>query len=304
MNVFHNHVGINLTNSKIQLVEISFAGDEFIVENIDEEYLSEFLDFNEKETKLISVIQNAYNEILIRKPVECKYASFTLPRRLFSITELPLENTLKDSDLLEHLQWEYSLLYPYNDVKDYKFQFYRIDGINPNNVIVGALNKKFIKILTDFCVRNNFEFKYVDTPHFAADNILKTEPDFTAGKNILSLFISEGDITLNIYGDSKLIGYHKVFPKHAGDIIPKLIEILQSSRTIAVNTNSISRIFVSGDDVSETLIENIKKNLEIEVAQLNPFDKINFSKDLLESRMQISKQHSFISAAGIAFRIV
>jgi len=262
MNVFHNHIGVNLTNSKLQLVEIAFAGNEFIVATIDETYFTEFLDFNEKETRINALLQNAFNDMLIRKPLNSKYISFTLPQNLFFIAELPLENTLMDSDLMEHLQWEFSLLFPYNDIKDFHFQFHRIDSAVPGRVVVGGLHKKFMKILSDFSSRNNLVLKYVDTPHFASDNILKIDADYSSGKKIVSLFISEGSVTLNVYSNEKFLGFHKLFPKNAGEIIPKLIEVLHDSIVTDGDFNSISKLFIAGEDVTDTFIDSLKKNLD------------------------------------------
>ncbi|RJP70997.1 MAG: hypothetical protein C4539_05630 [Ignavibacteriales bacterium] len=304
MNVFHNHIGINLTNSRMQLVEVAFAGEDFIVSNIDEAYFNESLDFNEKETKISSLLQNAFNDILIRKPLTGKHVSFTLPQNLFFIAELPLENTLLDADLMEHLQWEFSLLFPYNDIKDFHFQFHRIDSVTPGRVVVGGLHKKFMKISSDFCSRNELTLMYIDTPHFASDNILKTDTDFSSGKKIISLFVSDGSVTLNVYQDEKYIEFHKLFPKNAGEIIPKLIEVIKDSIAVGGDIGSISKLYVAGDDITEIFMENLKKNIRIEIERHNPFDKIKIDSSLLESNMQFSKQYSFISAAGIAFRIV
>ncbi len=304
MNIFHNHTGINITNSKMQLVEVAFAGEEFVVSNIDETYFNEFLDFNDKETRISSLLQSAFNDLIIKKPLESKHVSFTLPQRIFFIAELPLENTLMDADLMEHLQWEFSLLFPYNDIKDFHFQFHRIDSVIPGRVVVGGLHKKFMKILSDFCLKNELTLKYIDTPHFASDNIIKIDADFSSGKKIISLFISDGSVTLNVYKDDKFIGFHKLFTKNAGEIMPKLIEIIKDYIAVEGELNSISKLYVAGEDVTEIFLENLTKNLRLDIERPNPFNKIRIDAQLLESDMQFSKQYSFISAAGIAFRFV
>jgi Tfp pilus assembly PilM family ATPase len=288
----------------MQLVEVVFAGEEFIVSNIDEAYFNESLDFDEKETHISSLLQNAFNDVIIKKPLSGKHVSFTLPQKLFFIAELPLENTLLDADLMEHLQWEFSLLFPYNDIKDFHFQFHRIDSDVPGRVVVGGLHKKFMKIISDFCSRNELTLKYIDTPHFASDNILKAVNDLSSGKKIISLFISDGSVTLNVYRNEKFVEFHKLFPKNAGEIIPKLIEVMKDSIAEEGDSGSISRLYVAGEDVSEVFIANLRKNIKVEIERLNPFDKIKIDSSLLVSDMQFSKQSSFISAAGIAFRIV
>ncbi len=52
MSLSFNNVGININETKIQVVELNNNGDEFRVENIDEEYFPELLNFDDKEGKI------------------------------------------------------------------------------------------------------------------------------------------------------------------------------------------------------------------------------------------------------------
>ena len=95
MTGFENHVGITITNSKIQLVEIIFNNNRFYLNNVDEAYFNEPVNFDDdKETKISSRIQGAFNEILIKKPLESKSVSFALPFELFNSLQVPYDNTL------------------------------------------------------------------------------------------------------------------------------------------------------------------------------------------------------------------
>ena len=71
MNAFENHAGFNISSSRLQMVEVNFKSDQFHLENVDEVYFNEPLDFtHDKETKINSLLQSAYNELLIRKALK------------------------------------------------------------------------------------------------------------------------------------------------------------------------------------------------------------------------------------------
>jgi Tfp pilus assembly PilM family ATPase len=98
---YGNHAGFNITSSKIQLVEINYKESGYILQNIDEVYFDERLKLSEdKETKVLSVLQAAFNEILLRNQLKSKTASFTLPPEIFYNIQIPYDNTLLSQDLM------------------------------------------------------------------------------------------------------------------------------------------------------------------------------------------------------------
>ena len=153
MAVFENHAGITITNSKLQVVEVVRKNDRFILENIDEAYYNETLNFNtDKETKISALIQGALNELLIKKTLTAYSISFTLPFEFLYMMQIPYEQTLLYNDLIEEFRWELSVLYPYVDANDLIIQFFDIDknefsGIN--SVFVLSTPRKYLKMLND-----------------------------------------------------------------------------------------------------------------------------------------------------------
>jgi len=105
MSFFYNHCGISISESKLQLVEVKYSDNNFIIENVEEEYFNEFLDFNFKETKFISILQSAFNNIIFRKPINAEYISFSLPLELFYINKIPIESTYSPKEQIEYYKW-------------------------------------------------------------------------------------------------------------------------------------------------------------------------------------------------------
>ena len=131
MTGFENHAGFTITDSKLQVVEVVYNGYQFILENVDEAYFNEQINFEkDKETKISALLQGAFNEIQIKKLLKSTSVSFTLPFDLFYIMQIPYDNTFLHQDLIEEFRWEFSVLYPHIKVDDLVIQYMEIDKNN------------------------------------------------------------------------------------------------------------------------------------------------------------------------------
>ena len=83
MSTLTNQTGLSITEDKVQLVEIISKENTFYLENVDEEYFEESLFENTKESKFIHILQNAFNEIILRKPLTSGKISITIPPSFF-----------------------------------------------------------------------------------------------------------------------------------------------------------------------------------------------------------------------------
>ena len=64
---FENHIGFNISSSKLQVVEVNYVGDQFKLVNVDETYFNDQIDFeNDRETKISALLQGAFDELLIK----------------------------------------------------------------------------------------------------------------------------------------------------------------------------------------------------------------------------------------------
>jgi len=145
-----DHTGFTLTSSKIQFVEVGFKNEKFILQNIDEVYFDERLNLTEdKETKITSVLQTAFNELLIKNRTSASTASFTLPVEMFYTVQIPYDNTLLYQDLLEEIRWELSVLYPFVNPKELVIQHIEIEKnkiVDRNTILVSALRRKYLQM--------------------------------------------------------------------------------------------------------------------------------------------------------------
>ncbi len=307
MTNFENQAGYTLTNSKLQLVELNYVDEQFILENIDEVYFDEVINFEkDKETKIIAMLQSAYNELLIRKPLNCKSVSFALPLDLFCVMQVPYENSLLHQDLVTEFKWEFSVLFPFVSPKDLAVQYFEVEKnslVSFNSAIAIAINRKNLQIIHNFCTSNNLKLKFVDNIHLASDRALSlSKPEVMRGLS-LSLYLNNKNLSIIFSLNAKPI-YFKIIPLlDASEIPVALMNEINNNESISLNKYSISSAFISGDEITDSLVETLRNLLGINFIYFNPFENISPNPKLFENKFYSEKFNAFSSAAGIAYRI-
>lgn len=304
---FENHAGFTITGSKLQLVDIVFNANGFKIENVDEAYFIEPLNIEyDKETKINSLLQSAFDEILIRKNLHSENVSFTLPFEAFYSIQIPYDNTLLHNDLMEEFKWEFSLLYPFINPNELVIQYFEIEK-NPvltgQNVIVFAIPRKYLQIISSFCKNNKLNLKFIDNSHIAAGRVLSVNENFFNVGITLSIYLTHKYVSLIFSFEGKPV-YYKLKPiQNASEIIEKIEEELIPKDDFPVSKKALDAVYINGEELSKNLVESLQNSLGIEIQFINPFEKLSSNVRLTESKYFSEKYNTFASAAGIAFRL-
>jgi hypothetical protein len=307
MTGFENHAGFTISGSKLQVVEINNLQNQFFLENVDEAYFNEPLNLEkDKETKINSLLQSAYNELVIRKPIKSKSVSFTLPYDLFYFAQLPYDNTLLHRDLVEEFRWELSVLYPYIPSKDLVIQYIEIEKnkfIPNNSAMVISLQRKYLQILNNFCKQNNLRLRFVDNPHFAAERALALSGETDSTGISMSIHLSDKHLSILLSLNSKPLHYSIIMLNDASEIPGHIIQALTQRENFGINKNLLSTAYITGDNINNSIVQTLSDTLDIKFIQFNPFDKIKPGQNLIDNKFYSENFNSFAPAAGIAFRV-
>lgn len=307
MTGFENHIGFNISSSKLQVVEVNYANDQFKLVNVDETYFNDQIDFeSDKETKISALLQGAFNELLIKKNFNSSSASFTLPFELFHTMQMPYDTTLLYQDLLDEFKWELSVIYPFISTKNLVLQYFEVDKgpfNDTSSALVFAVQRRFLQMLDAFCKKNNLKLKFVDNLHIAAERSLSVSNSIVYKGLTLSVYFNNKFLSLFYAFNGKPL-YFKVIPLNdAGEITNHLVKETSKSSILNVQRAQIEAAFISGDEITGAVIQTLKKVLGLDFVLFNPFDKIRPLPELYESKLYLEKYNSFSSAAGIAFRV-
>lgn len=307
MTRYQNHAGFQVSSNKLQVVEVNNVNKQFVLENIDEEFYSDFFSFRDQETKFISVLQNTFNELTFRKPLTSNFISFTLPSTVFSFFDLPYDEGLTKKDFEEYINWELSVLMPGFSRNELAVQSIKLDNSRlrkGKNVIVSVIPKNVIQALSKFCLRNNLNLRYVDNEHFASNNLLHLQNKITTDSISLTLLIRENYFSLTLLEGSLPVYF--TISKYKG--MNELVFTLQKEiKRVFDNVNSdknISNSFLFGDYFSEPVVEKIKSETGFMFEALDPFKNIKMSEGLAARKVRVKQPAQFSAAAGIAYRLV
>jgi Tfp pilus assembly PilM family ATPase len=304
MNDFQRCVGINLTASKLQFVEIEKESDQLKVFNLGQTFISPPIVYDVQDDTLIQQqLQTSFDELKIRNPISSNNASFTLPPELFITIQLPYEANLTQKEIREEYNWEISQLFPFISVEELAIKFYELDGSflpGKNNALVVALNKNFLVLIKNFCLKNNLTPKLVDNASITANSFINNFLESNKKSATINIFNSKNSITLFINISSKP-AYVKVFPKQA-DYINKLIGEISRDNFREVVNNTLKSAILSGEELDGDLLAEIGRGTELVFEKFNPFEVIKFKPELRNAEITSDQFSSFTSAIGIASR--
>ena len=307
MTNFENQSGFTLTGSKLQLVELVYKDDQYVLDNIDEVFFDEVINFeSDKETKIISTIQSAFNELIIRRPFSSRSVSFSVPLELFYTMQIPYENSLLHHDLISELRWEFTVLYPFLVQKDLVVQYFEVEKnifLNHPTVIAFAICRKYLNLIHNFCGANNLRLKFVDNVHLASDRALSvSRPEIWHGLS-LSIYLGNRHLSVIFTLNGKPV-YLKVMPfTDASEIPAALTDEINNNEIISLKEYSVGSAFITGEEISDSLVNTLRELLGVDLVKFNPFENIKAGNEVFENKFFMEKFNGFSSAAGMAIRI-
>lgn len=309
--MFQNHVGINLTETKFQLVEVSYKQNSFYLENVDQVIIKEGLSptflnssISEVESKMIAILQESFDKIISKKPLVSKYISFCLPNYFFKIFEVPYDSTLTKKDLIEHFRWELSVLYPHLEKENFLIQHIEVNKTtarSEDTAVVLILDKKIVSAINKFCKENNLELKYIDNAHLSSIAFLYLSPTFSKDGITVSFYIDQNYSSF-IAVEGIYPFYFKVFDTYK--ILDFIDEIFMQISKYGITLNSVEQMLICGQSITDEVIIKLENKLERKLKKINPFERLKTDSNIAKNPFYISQYNSFTAAAGIAIRII
>jgi Tfp pilus assembly PilM family ATPase len=288
-----NHVGFNITRTKLQLVEVVRESSKFCLENVDEHIFEEELNFNQDESKIISILQTALNSLTSRAPLKSKNISISIPLNEFKIFEIPFETSLSQTALDEHIKWEFSILFPMIKSNDYIIRTLPLaNRENHKRILVVGLAKKTVKAIYNFSIQNNLVLKTIDNSHFAFNSTI----NFSESQNILSIYLCSISCSVNSYlgKDLQTVQQFEIYDNTS---------LIDSVGRFIDNQNiAYDKIYLASslevDDLKIALEEKLNNSIEV----ANPFESLITSESFIQNAHFMNKPNSFSAAAGICYR--
>ena len=301
------HAGLNVSGTKLQLVEVLGSPESVRLDNLNEVIFAEPIDYkSDSETKILARLQAAFDEFRFRKPVKSRTLSFSLPLEMFYISQLPFDNTLLHRDNMEEFKWEFSVMYPFLIPEELILQYLEVEKnmiFTKNTALVYAIERKYLKMLENFCEQNDLKLGYIDNAHLASERALSLSNSFIKQGLRLSIYVANKKLSIILSLDGKTISQkvHKL--ESQNDIQQFLENELSPTQSKKIMKGLIQAAYITGENVTNALAKNLTEKTGIDFISFNPFDKLTTTPTILESILYSQQFNSFSSAAGIAYRI-
>lgn len=304
--MFENHAGINLTETKLQIVEISHKENFFYLENVDQVIFKYPLKNVVDESKLINLFQESFRKINSKKKLNTRYVSFTLPSNFFKIFEIPYDETLTKKDLIEHFRWEISVLFPNVDKDNFYIQHIEVNKSSirkEKRAVIFALQKNIVSAINSFCKANALELKYVDNSHLASNAFIFMNKEFTRDDVVVSLYIDQQYSSIAAMEGVNPF-YFKVLNSNGSGIFDEIDSSIASLKKFEIPYDSIKTVVVYGQNITSEFIERVQEKFNLPVNKINPFEHLKVSDQISNSPFYQAQNNSFTAATGIAIRIL
>lgn len=306
MPLFESHAGFNITEDKLQIVELNYS-NKFLLENVDEEFFSENWNVNFSGQKFINILQNSFDQLILRKPLKTDLVSFSLPHQVFKIFEIPYDKTLVSNDLLEHYKWEISELFPDYSPDDFVIRAIEVDksGFRESkSVIIIAAQKSLLQHIHKFCVKNKLKLRFADNVHLAANSFVVIDNPKSKNDFFISLYTDSKSISLIASASNYPFFFKKLNLKDQSEIFDAILNLYDSVNNNGVDSSKALTNYIAGSFVDDLLLQKVKDEFDISLVKFNPFANINLSDEIDKDFLQSIDYKSFTAAAGIALRMI
>lgn len=306
MDLSDNRLAISLTSAKMQMAEVSFLDGSVRLINVEEEYFPEFIDFDQPDTKLLSLLKKTYNEALLRKKFNAKTVSFSLPDSFVRSLIIPIDPTLLEHDLREVIREEIKINYPFFEKNDFVFQYVRAnkkDVYKKDLAIAFAIEKKIIELLKDFAASYQMSLKFIDISHFSSNIILRFYEDLCQDKFYITFYYQDNFISINILRDFKPIFYSSIYYQNIIKAPEFVNETLKRFYSECESEYKFHKAFISGENIPDSLLFQLSKIVGRELEKINPFLKVEYDRQNIDHKVAIERGFEFASSVGLAFRI-
>ena len=301
----HNHAGFNISGNKLQLVEIVHNEGGLYFENVDEEWLESPISIETSESQLISILQNSFNQIILRKSLKTRNVSFALPFSFFNVLKLPFDETLTKKDLIDQFKWELSILYPPSSPDDYVVKYLDLSKsnlINKNEAIVISIKKEIVKLLKSFCDKNNLTLKFIDNSHLASSPFIKSGKNY-ADNLEASMYLDNSELSILVFESKFPIYFNSIKLKENEDFSVVLAKEFSLMKKIGIERKRIAQFYYAGILDADSQIKQIEKEFSTEFKRINPFLTMKIAKGENFTKFGSVNGNSFTPSAGIALRL-
>jgi Tfp pilus assembly PilM family ATPase len=220
--------------------------------------------------------------------------SFGLNTRMVMLDSVPMDATLSQQEVDQHVRWELA-----HHMANAMPQSYSISAIplasdgSVTTTAVVAVRKTFVNFLGHVCTLIGGNLHIVDIDHFTAENALMYNYPDVAAKNIILAGVDEESMDASVMKNGSAV-HIVTFGRTDDEGITPLAALVKEIKP--------DLIYMHGRLVTGDLTERIRSACSVPVEIVDPFNKVNLPKTIKNYDAIYEHRQEFASAVGLALR--
>lgn len=240
-------------------------------------------------------------DLMKESKASSKQISFALPTDPLFINVIPVDATLKGTELSSALQWELEQYYPDTPFKDFIVDSHTLPlgDQDTKQMFVVAVRRGIVGFLKKATAELRLQMKLIDIDHFSTEKSLRFNyPEWQ--KETIALFgVRNGRIDASFVLEGEMADYRSFVTLSEADI-PKAISTYLKFLKQKDGIKQPGKILLHGTGVPKEIIPQIKRETNTDTISLDAIRKLSPSKKLQESFAKESSR--FAAAIGLALR--
>ncbi len=249
------------------------------------------------------------------QPFQVKQASFSLDSRMVLIKKIPVDKTIEEVALPDHLIWEVRQ-FAISPIKEYIVDFEHLDGSDENGslnyMLVVVVRKKIVEFLKQMFRHTSLNLKFIDVDIFSAQRALLLNYEYVNAAKIGLIDIEEKKVNFAILQGRNFCLTHDAaltITNHNEDnwkdsavrLISKELRRVILDHQLGRGVEDLSEIFLYGEAVEDGIVEGLQNSYDVRIDRANPFKKVRLTTEVREKLNQ-QRSERFMISLGAALR--
>jgi Tfp pilus assembly PilM family ATPase len=227
--------------------------------------------------------------------------SFALPTQALFIATLPVDPSLKEKDLNEHLQWELQQYFPDAGPKDFITDAYVLP-FKQNDarlIFLVAVRRGVVAFLQHVAAQLQVKLHIIDVDHFSTEKTLMANYPENKKTTVALIGVQRSVVDASLVRNHEMVNYRSYGVSSASSLGSTFADYLQYIKSSG-ETQSVKCLYLHGSQVPTDALTTLSTETGVEIVPMNALRKLTVAESVDTSLA--AESHRFAAAIGVALR--
>ena len=264
----------------------------------------------------ISILRDDINTLYETSGFSSNQIALSIDSDFVLIKKIPIDATLQQDELREHINWEISQLM-INDLDHFIIDYEVLDESqrmsHTKQIIVVSIRKSIVEYVRDIFADTDLRLNTIDVDVFSAQRMITDGSVFSPDQKIALIDIRNKNLQFSILHHGFYLVVEVPYPmdegvemntdkdEHMARIISKELRRIILDNKLGKSIEDMNEVFLYGDGVEDGIVEQLSQAHNVNLHRFNPFEKLTLS-DSLNSVEITNHPESFVISLGAAIK--